>query len=41
MHILEMEPPNLPQLILDKLAQGQHELVILKVIGAIWCKVPN
>jgi hypothetical protein len=41
MDILEMEPPNLPWLLLDELAQGQHELAILKVIQAIWCKGPN
>jgi hypothetical protein len=35
MDILEMEPPNLPRLLLDELAQRQQELAILKVIGAI------
>jgi hypothetical protein len=35
MHIPKMEPPNLPQLLLDELAQGQHELAILEVIRAI------
>jgi hypothetical protein len=40
MHILEMEPLNLPQLLHER-AQGQHELAILIVIGAIWSKGPN
>jgi hypothetical protein len=35
MHILEMEPLNLLWLLLDELAQGQHELAILEVIRAI------
>jgi len=36
-----MEPPDLPQLLLNELAQGQHELAILEVIRAIWSKGPN
>jgi hypothetical protein len=30
-----MKPLNLPRLLLDELAQQQHELAILEVIGAI------
>jgi hypothetical protein len=41
MYILETKPSNLPWLLLDELAQGQHELAILEVIGAIWSKGPN
>jgi hypothetical protein len=37
----EMDPPNLPQLLLDELAQEQHELAILVVFRAIWSKGPN
>jgi hypothetical protein len=33
MYTLEMEPSNLPQLLLDELSQDQHELAILIVIG--------
>jgi hypothetical protein len=41
MHIPEMEPLNLPQLLPDELAQRQRELAILKVLRAIWSKGPH
>ena len=41
MHVPEMEPLDLPRLVLDELAQGQHELAILEVIGAIRSKGPD
>jgi len=40
MHIPQMYPSNFPWL-LDELAQGQHELAMLVVIGAIIRKGPD
>jgi hypothetical protein len=36
-----MEPPYLPQLVIDELAQGQHELPMLVVVEAIVRQGPN
>jgi len=41
MHVPEMEPPDLSRLVLDELAWGQYELVILEVIRAIRSKGPD
>lgn len=41
LHILEMEPPYLPRLVLYELALGQHELSVLVVVRAIIRKGPN
>jgi hypothetical protein len=35
LHVPEMEPSYLPQLLLYELAQGHHDLPMLIVVGAI------